>query len=60
VAYGFPLQPMLHSKQTELGYVPSEAVPLLAAGLSLSTGDVHGAVTFYPDFRPSELSPSRQ
>jgi formate dehydrogenase subunit gamma len=45
------LLPMLHAIQAELGYVPQEAVPLLAHELNLSRADVHGVVTFYHDFR---------
>lgn len=45
------LLPILHALQEEMGYVPPEAVPLLAAELNLSTAEVHGVVTFYRDFR---------
>ena len=33
------------------GYVPDEAVPLIAEALNLSRAEVHGVVTFYHDFR---------
>jgi formate dehydrogenase subunit gamma len=46
-----PLIPVLHDLSRELGYVPPEAVPLLARELNLSRADVHGVVTFYRDFR---------
>jgi Thioredoxin-like [2Fe-2S] ferredoxin/NADH-dependant formate dehydrogenase delta subunit FdsD len=46
-----PLMPVLHDLQHELGYVPPEAVPLLARELNLSRAEVHGVVTFYRDFR---------
>lgn len=46
-----PLLPILHAIQAELGYVPQEAIPLLARELNLSRADVHGVVSFYHDFR---------
>lgn len=45
-----PLLPILHEVQQQLGYVPSEAVPLIAEGLNLSRADVHGVVSFYHHF----------
>ncbi|MET7388762.1 formate dehydrogenase subunit gamma [Streptomyces sp. NPDC005529] len=45
------LLPVLHAVQAELGYVPQEAVPVLADEFNLSRADVHGVVTFYHDFR---------
>ena len=45
------LLPILHAVQEALGYVPSEAIPVLAEELNLSRADVHGVVTFYHDFR---------
>ena len=46
-----PLLPILHAVQAELGYVPSEALPLLADRLNISRAEVHGVVSFYHDFR---------
>lgn len=46
-----PLLPILHAIQARLGYVPQEAIAVLAAELNLSRADVHGVVTFYHDFR---------
>jgi formate dehydrogenase subunit gamma len=46
-----PLIPILHEVQSALGYVPHDAVPLIAAELNLSSADVHGVVTFYHYFR---------
>jgi formate dehydrogenase subunit gamma len=43
--------PILHALQDEFGYVPDEAVPLVAQALNLSRAEVHGIVTFYYDFR---------
>ncbi len=45
------LLPILHAVQEALGYVPPDAVPVLAEELNLSRADVHGVVTFYHDFR---------
>ena len=46
-----PLLPILHEIQAEFGYVPQEAVPVIAGELNLSRAEVHGVVTFYHDFR---------
>jgi formate dehydrogenase subunit gamma len=46
-----PLMPILHAVQEAFGYVPEEAVPVLARELNLSRAEVHGVVTFYHDFR---------
>jgi formate dehydrogenase subunit gamma len=46
-----PLLPVLHAVQYELGYVPADAVPVIAAELNLSRADVHGVLTFYSDLR---------
>ena len=45
------LLPILHAVQDALGFVPADAVPLIAHELNLSRADVHGVVTFYHDFR---------
>lgn len=45
------LLPILHAVQGVLGYVPAEAIPVLADELNLSRADVHGVVSFYHDFR---------
>ena len=46
-----PLLPVLHGIQDALGYVPPDAVPLVADALNLSRADVHGVITFYHYFR---------
>ncbi|MBY5564054.1 formate dehydrogenase subunit gamma [Rhizobium leguminosarum] len=46
-----PLLPILHEVQQEFGYVPQEAVPVIAEELNLSRAEVHGVVTFYHDYR---------
>jgi formate dehydrogenase subunit gamma len=45
------LLPVLHGVQAALGYVPEEAIPLIAREMNLSRADVHGVVTFYHYFR---------
>jgi len=45
------LLPILHGIQEELGYVPEDAVPIIASELNLTRAEVHGVVTFYHDFR---------
>jgi formate dehydrogenase subunit gamma len=45
------LLPILHAVQEALGYIPPEAIPVLADELNLSRADVHGVVSFYHDFR---------
>ncbi|WP_421929471.1 formate dehydrogenase subunit gamma [Neoaquamicrobium sediminum] len=46
-----PLLPILHGVQEEFGYVPTEALPVIAEALNLSKAEVHGVVTFYHDYR---------
>lgn len=45
------LLPILHGIQDELGYIPSEAVPMIAEALNLSRAEVHGVISFYHYFR---------
>ncbi len=45
------LLPILHDIQDTLGYVPEEAVPLIARALNLSRAEVHGVITYYHHFR---------
>lgn len=46
-----PLLEVLHGVQHALGYVPPEAVGVIAGVLNLSRAEVHGVVTFYHHFR---------
>jgi formate dehydrogenase subunit gamma len=46
-----PLLPVLHSIQEKLGYVPQEAVPMIAGAMNLSRAEIHGVMSFYHDFR---------
>jgi formate dehydrogenase subunit gamma len=45
------LLPILHAVQEALGWVPPDAVPLIARELNLSIAEVHGVVSFYHYFR---------
>jgi len=45
------LLPILHDVQSTLGYVPKDAVPLIANALNLSRAEVHGVVSFYHFYR---------
>jgi formate dehydrogenase subunit gamma len=47
------LLPILHDVQDAFGYIPSEAVPVIAGILNLSRAEVHGTISFYHDFRES-------
>ncbi|MGB3540047.1 MAG: formate dehydrogenase subunit gamma [Mesorhizobium sp.] len=46
-----PLLPILHEIQNEFGYVPQEALPVIASGLNLSRAEVYGVASFYHDYR---------
>jgi formate dehydrogenase subunit gamma len=46
-----PLLPILHEIQHEFGYVPQEALPVIASGLNLSRAEVYGVASFYHDYR---------
>jgi formate dehydrogenase subunit gamma len=45
------LLPVLHAVQAALGYIPPEAVPVVAERMNLSRAEVHGVVSFYHYFR---------
>jgi len=42
--------PILHGVQDQLGYVPPEVVPLIAATLNQSSAEIHGVISFYHHF----------
>lgn len=46
-----PLLPILHALQEAYGYVPQEALPLIAEALNITKAEVHGVMSFYHDFR---------
>ncbi|NPU12625.1 formate dehydrogenase subunit gamma [Bradyrhizobium sp. 83002] len=43
--------PILHALQETFGYVPEDAIPMIASALNLSRAEVYGVFTFYHDFR---------
>ena len=45
------LMPVLHSVQEKLGYIPRDAVPMIASAMNLSRAEVQGVIGFYHDFR---------
>lgn len=45
------LIPLLQTIQKEMGYLPAEALDLVAGHLSLSPGEVYGVASFYNQFR---------
>ncbi|MGI8840752.1 MAG: formate dehydrogenase subunit gamma [Caulobacteraceae bacterium] len=45
------LLPILHDLQGAFGYIDREALPIVAEGLNISKAEVHGAISFYHDFR---------
>ena len=44
------LLPILHAIQDALGWVPADAVPVIADALNLSRAEVHGVISFYHHF----------
>src|ERR1700748_2439465 len=42
---------ILHAWQEAFGYVPEQAIPMVAEARNLSRAEVHGVFTFYHDFR---------
>ncbi len=53
------LLPILHGIQQQLGYIPDQAVPEIAAALRRSRAEVHGVISFYSDFRRSPAARQR-
>ncbi|MEO5621494.1 MAG: formate dehydrogenase subunit gamma [Cypionkella sp.] len=45
------LLPILHAVQADFGYVPQEALPIIAKDLNISRAEAHGVMSFYHDFR---------
>ena len=43
--------PILHAVQTAVGFVPRDAIPVIADALNLTRAEVYGVVSFYHDFR---------
>ena len=47
------LLPLLHAIQEACGFIPPDAVPLIAQALNQSRAEVHGVISFYHHFRTS-------
>lgn len=45
--------PILHEIQELFGFIPADAIPIVATSLNLSRADVHGVISFYHYFRTS-------
>ena len=45
------LLPILHALQAEYGFIPRDAIPVVAEALNLTRAEVYGVVSFYHDFR---------
>ncbi len=45
------LIPLLQQVQTEMGYVPKEAISEISKELRVSPSDIYGVLTFYAQFR---------
>ena len=45
------LLPILHVLQDRLGFIPTDAVSVIAKTLNLSLAEVHGVISFYHYFR---------
>jgi formate dehydrogenase subunit gamma len=46
-----PLLPILHAIQAAVGFIPRDAIPVVAQALNLTRAEVYGVVSFYHDFR---------
>ncbi len=49
--------PALQAVQQGFGYVPTEAVALIANSLNVSVADVHGVLTYYHELRTTAPAP---
>jgi len=49
------LLPILHALQETFGYVDRAAIGAVAEALNISKAEVHGAVSFYHDFRSAPV-----
>lgn len=47
------LLPILHALQDRFGFIPLDAVPLIAESLQQTRAEVHGVISFYHHFRTS-------
>jgi formate dehydrogenase subunit gamma len=51
------LLPILHDIQDAVGFIPPEAVPLIASELNFSRAEVHGVISYYHHFRQQPAAP---
>jgi len=51
------LLPALHELQEALGHLPADLVGEIARGFNISRAEVHGVISFYPDFRTQPAAP---
>ena len=49
------LLPILHALQETFGCIDQQVVPLVAEALNVSRAEVHGAISFYHDFRRAAM-----
>jgi formate dehydrogenase subunit gamma len=54
-----PVLLCLQAVQAHFGYVPGDAVALIAEACNVSRADVHGVFTFYADLRDTPPPPFR-
>lgn len=45
------LLPILHAIQNRVGYIPTEAVSIIADALQQTRAEIHGVISFYHHFR---------
>lgn len=45
------LLPILHAIQDRVGFIPDQAVPLIASSLGQTRAEIHGVISFYHHFR---------
>lgn len=48
------LLPILHGIQDHFGYIPDDAIPVIARALRITAADVYGVVSFYHYFRSEQ------
>lgn len=54
-----PLLPILHRIRDRLGFIPENAVPVIADGLQITRAEVHGVISFYHDFNTQPMGRNR-
>jgi len=46
-----PVLPILQALQLAFGFIPEEAIPLVADAVNVTRAEIHGVASFYHDFR---------